>query len=256
MEMCQSKNDRKERQRKALALVFNARQKRNSRYSMRSFARDLKLNPGTLSSIIQGKRAIPARQVPKVARLIEDVPGACEFLTGAGVLARVPLASIVYEIVADWEYTAILTILESTQIVPKPPEIARQLRIPIGRVNECLGRLIEAKLVIGQSDGSFCVAKVQLETSEDIVSKALQDSHRQNLDIAGKKIAEVPIEERDFSSLTFLMSKKSLPQAKKLIRQFRARMQDLFEDRSSTDVYNLCIQFFPTNQKGNRKEST
>lgn len=51
--------------------IFSERKARNSRYSLRSFARDLELAPGTLSAILNGKRALTKEKAKELSNALK-----------------------------------------------------------------------------------------------------------------------------------------------------------------------------------------
>lgn len=53
-----------------LAEHLSKKQKLNSRYSLRAFARDLSMDSSTLSQILRGKRALPLSATNRVAALL------------------------------------------------------------------------------------------------------------------------------------------------------------------------------------------
>jgi uncharacterized protein (TIGR02147 family) len=70
--------------------------------------------------------------------------------------------------------------------------------------------------------------------------------HRGLIEKALSGMEDLPIEERDISSITFAMSPEQMTAAKEEIRRFRLRMAELFEQpKVSTDVYNLTVQLVP-----------
>jgi len=50
---------------------FESRKARNTKYSLRAFARDLGLSPGTLSEVLKQKRGLPVRSVAGISSRIE-----------------------------------------------------------------------------------------------------------------------------------------------------------------------------------------
>jgi uncharacterized protein (TIGR02147 family) len=92
-----------------------------------------------------------------------------------------------------------------------------------------------------------------LETSEDIESQALQESHSEALRIAAEKLERIPVGLRDFSSVTMAIDPKKLPEAKAIVREFQEKLYALLADGKKTEVYQFNFQLFPLTQKENEK---
>jgi uncharacterized protein (TIGR02147 family) len=78
-----------------------------------------------------------------------------------------------------------------------------------------------------------------------MTSTALRHSHREALTMGAEKLESVPLELRDFSSMTIAVSMERLPEAKKLIRAFQKQLSELLENGKRTEVYQICMQLYP-----------
>ena len=105
--------------------------------------------------------------------------------------------------------------------------------------------MLETGLIKLQDDGTLIQAVANIKTSEDVSSKALQASHVQTLDFAKEKLLTIDVLQRDFSSILVPTDPKNLTEAKKLIREFRHKMEALLKDGDKTELYQLAIQLFP-----------
>ena len=65
--------------------------------------------------------------------------------------------------------------------------------------------------------------------------------------VAGKALEEIQVEWREFGVMTMALDPKKLPQAKKMIRQFRQQIAALCESGKPKLVYHFCTQLFPVN---------
>jgi len=231
----------------ALDLVLKARQRKNPRYSIRAMARDIGVHPSTLSAIFGGKRNLPQSQISRVGKKIKDIPGASALLESSfrdGVCA-IPIDSLLYEIVAEWEYAAILTLLDCANYESSSRWIAERLQLEESRVKHCLQNLVSAGLLVVEESGKLRKPAKNIETTEDIASKALRASHFEALRQAHGKLESIDLETHDFSSVTFTMSFDKIPKVKKEIRAFRKRLQKILESESNTEIYQLNLQLFP-----------
>jgi uncharacterized protein (TIGR02147 family) len=94
-----------------------------------------------------------------------------------------------------------------------------------------------------------------LKTPDDIASRALRKAHLEELLLAQDKLQSVPVELREFGSVTLATSRDAIPQIKAALRRFQKELLDLAEgDKSENEeVFQFCVQFFPLTNVG--KES-
>jgi uncharacterized protein (TIGR02147 family) len=230
---------------------FIRRKERNPNYSLRSFARLLKVSPGALSQWLASKRPITIKQATKISsRLGFDPAETNAFLQQLTV--RKPgfdetsfqVSEDVFSIVADWYHFAILSLMETTDFVESPRWIASRLGISVVEVQQALERLERMRLT-RRENGILRPSHANLTTTHDIPSAAVRKSHRQNLEHAQMALEEVAVELRDISLITMAIDSSKLPEAKERIRAFRRSMSEFLESGKRDQVYTLSIQLIP-----------
>lgn len=82
-------------------------------------------------------------------------------------------------------------------------------------------------------------------TTQDIPSAAIRNHHKQMMFRAQEALDEVDVNDREMTSATFCFSRKNIPEAKRMIRAFRDRLEDQLTDPEGSDVFQFNIQFFP-----------
>jgi uncharacterized protein (TIGR02147 family) len=150
-----------------------------------------------------------------------------------------------YSIIAEWEHYAVISLIETEDFQSSPMHIAKRLGISNERAELVLQNLINAQLIGSDEDGNYQLNQGPLKTSEDQASQALRDSHRDSLRIGEKKLDEVDLELRDFSSITVAMNPAKIPEAKKIIREFRKKISSLLGEGPKSEVAHVAIQFYP-----------
>ena len=103
--------------------------------------------------------------------------------------------------------------------------------------------------LIDQKAGKLRKTNKDLRTTDGISSAALRKSHKESILQAAETLDNVPVDERDITSMTMAIDPAKLPLAKKLIRDFRYRLADLLECGARTEVYNLNVQLVPVSKK-------
>ncbi|RYZ89824.1 MAG: TIGR02147 family protein, partial [Proteobacteria bacterium] len=150
-----------------------------------------------------------------------------------------------YQVIAEWEHYAVLTLFDCEKFEPSVESIQERLNIKKTRAEVVVDNLLKYGLLKIDQSGRLNKAHSSVKTSEDTFSQALRESHRETLELGKQKIDEIAIELRDFSSLMVAVDKEKIPAAKEAIREFRRKMLSLFEDGEKTEVFQLAIQFYP-----------
>ena len=150
-----------------------------------------------------------------------------------------------FKIIAEWEHYAVLTLLDTSYAISTASDVCNHFNITLKRAEEVLHNLEKAGF-IEKLENVYRLTKGNVQTTEDISSRALVQSHTETLEIGVKKLHEVALELRDFSSLTIAMDMAQIQEAKLIIREFRKKMGALLKSgRRKTAVYQLAIQFYP-----------
>ncbi|MGE9744453.1 DUF4423 domain-containing protein [Bdellovibrio bacteriovorus] len=230
---------------------FLAKKTRNKRYSLRSYAQFLEMNPGTLSSIIKGKRLVPLQEAAKVMQKLSLTPKDQEqFLLSLGVNkppaeSSFKLDPSQYAVLFDeWEHFVILAVFRLATFKSNTTWIANKTGIPAERVNECLQTLQDLQ-VISRKGPVWERTHKNLYSPHDIPSRSLQQAHLNSLELARQMIARVPVQERDYSFLTVALDDKRYKKLKKLTLKFRDDVFELDEQSRKGELYRVNLQCFP-----------
>lgn len=84
-----------------------------------------------------------------------------------------------------------------------------------------------------------------LYSPQDIPSQAIRTFHKKMLQKAIEAVDEVPVEKREYNSVTFRASKEDLPKLKKQLREIVDGLNASFNNESANDVFQLSIVLFP-----------
>ena len=249
---------------------FSRRQRGNGIYSLRAYGRDLGVHPSTLSQVLLGNRPLPLKHIQSVlGRLSLNAGERTLFVESATKKhitldqinlsnsdKRVMLDETYHQIISEWEHYAVLTLFDCQDFCPSVESISQNLKISILRAEVVIENLVRFKLVTRDAQGQMRKSHSSVRTTEDVISHALRASHLESLDLAKKKLDEVPVELRDFSSITLAVDPTLLPQAKTIIREFRQKMAELLKAGSRSQVYQMSIQLYPITESVKLKKST
>jgi uncharacterized protein (TIGR02147 family) len=237
-----------------LVSIFQDRKKKNSKYSLRAFARDLKVPASRLSEILNGKRKISKKMKlhfaehldlsPEMAREKFDLQTHDPKVEGSVRYTYAEIKEDTLAIVVDWYHFAILNLIDTQDFESSPQWIAKRLGIEKQTAVLALQRLQRVGLIV-LVDREYKKTKNNLSTSDQITSQALKAAHRQVLDRTVNALDKIPVTLRDISSVSMAIDLKNLNLAKLEIKRFRRRLARLMETGERTEVYNLNVQFVP-----------
>lgn len=247
------------------------RKEKNNSYSLRSFARDLKVSAGTLSSILNGKRPLTFKQAQSVLPFLNFDHDKRElFLSAVAKNDEIRLNPTErafdkvkkkylyhkikldqFSVIKDWYHLGILNLILLPRFQSDPKWIAKELRITIKEARAGLNRLLRLGL-IEEDEQKLKRTFKAIETPTDISSKDIRQYHKQVIKNSLRSLEEDDISERDITSIMFTVDKSKLAEAKKRIQIFRREMSGFLSSDDPDDVYSLNIQLFPQSKGGNK----
>jgi uncharacterized protein (TIGR02147 family) len=254
-----------------LQSTLELRRSKNKSYSLRAFARDLGIHPASLSAVFNKKRRLPITLCLQLCDKLQlDLKERQAFLSSAqselltGISWALPkdLAitststkqtlkddALHFKLLAEWEYYALLTFVDTSTFDGQIESIAQSFGWTLTKSTDLVQHLRQLGLLKIENGKLLRQQTQQLATTEDITSQALQLAHLGELDLAKARLTSTPVNLRDYSSNCMAINRHKLPQAKRLIREFRRKMETLLETGSRKDVYLLGIQLFPLTQR-------
>lgn len=249
-------------------LVF--RQDKNSQYSLRAFARDLEVDPGQLSKVIQGKKNISLINAANLARKITDHPikaqlffMAVEYSQAKSAEAKAELktkmqklsqetmereenvADNEFETISSWYHLPMIQLAFTKSFATTQQTAAKYFGISVDEAKMALERLTRLGFM-EKKDGYYRRFK-SLVTTTDIPSLAIRQFHMQMLDKAKKALFYQPIHKRYFSSVTLRIPQAHLEDYKKIINEAEDKILELskrYENNDSNEVYHFSSQLF------------
>ncbi len=252
---------------KLLKDFLSLKQRENPHYSLRAFARDVDVHPATLSQVLKGNRALPAKNSAQVLKRLNLSGKEITLFTESFLRHKTSLDKISlqedderfildeshFKIIAEWEYYAVLELFRLDDFEVSSKNIADRLNLTPTRAEVVLENLIQTGLLKMGEDGKLLMIHEEVRTSENIQNLALRQSHKEAMDMGKSKLDDIEVELRDFSSMTAALDINMLPEAKTIIREFRQKMAALLKSgENKTDVYQMAIQFYPLTNVSNK----
>lgn len=276
MKQAQTTNSDQLDYREWLKRAFSERCRSNPRYSLRAFARDLKLSPAAVSYILNGKKGLSRASAEQVAQALglssTETELFCESVEAqhgrnpvTRTLAKTRLAQLklqpevrslqldAFQVISDWYHLAILQLVQVEGFQDSPKWIADQLGIHPKEASAAIDRLLRMELLI-QVERGYSVQSEVVMAPDGISSEAIRKFHRQILEKATQALTTQSLEERYFNTTVLPVRIEDLPRAKAKIKKFHEDFDREFTPSSEPGerVYALAVQLFALQtSKGN-----
>ncbi len=231
-----------------------SRKRRNSQFSLRSFAKVLEISPGQLSNLMRGKKNLTTKQAVKIIEKLNlSEEESMDLIRGLhpklkniahDIQDEHILADDEFKLISNWHHFAILSLANVRGNQASPSWISTRIGIDPLSAQLALERLLRLKM-IEIKNGKFRQITRPLNTKSDIPSRVIRDYHQQNLRLASEKLESVPVDLREFSAITMAVDPKKMSKAKKMISEFKQRLCKELETKDATEVYTLSMQLFP-----------
>ncbi|MCM2354714.1 MAG: DUF4423 domain-containing protein [Pseudobdellovibrio sp.] len=246
---------------KYLNETYEVRKKKNARYSLRSFARDLDISSGRLVSIMQLKELPGEVTLGKIFsslstaeekkdKILKDLKRA-RFKPKDHGFEKV-LDSSQVEQMGHWQTWAIYTLMQRQDFDGSAEWLAQKTELEAEFVKERLQALVHIGLVRFE-DKKYLLKIGNVTSGSGIPSKVMRELHKQFIQRGVESIEAVDIQFRDISGITFCMEQDKMDEARTLITEFRSKMAGLVRSETpKSELYQLSVQFYPLLLKGEK----
>jgi uncharacterized protein (TIGR02147 family) len=243
------------------------RAQHNPNYSLRAFARDLKLSPSRLSEIFSGKQGLSPNAAQKIADCLgysgEERERFCNLVTSVHArsrkdreVAKVRLKETenddeihllrmdAFKVISDWYHLAILEMISLKWYKNDTRQLARKLGITEIQAELAIDRLIRLKLLERQGDKLVPLKGPGLIPG-GVPSESIKKFHSQILDQGKEALVLQGIDEREFQVAIIAVDRSKLREAKEDIEKFRRKFCKRMDESPNKDgLYCLAVQFF------------
>jgi len=258
--------------RNVLKAEFQKRLSKNPQYSLRAFSRDLSMAPQMLSDVLNEKKDLSLDSAAEITNklgldpistqnfldsitlkscksdlakkiILQRMDERNQNLSGAKTL-NVEL----FKTISDWYHLAILELIKCDNFKYDHGWVAAHLGITVYEVKEAISRLKTLELV-EEIDGKIQITEFHVSALSDVPALALREHARQILSKAIVSLEEQTQEERDITSITMAIDPRLLPEAKKMILQFRRKLCKFLESGERKEVYVFSPTLFRLTKK-------
>ncbi|MDG0817884.1 TIGR02147 family protein [Bdellovibrio svalbardensis] len=235
----------------AIKDIFEKRVKRNPRYSLRAFARDLGTSAGRLSVIMAGKeqpgdrfnakvlsgKALTAEEMKIFSNSLRSSKG----LDEESVEQFLELSDYNSKELDTVEVHAILALLQTRKDNDDPQWIAKKLGYSLSTVKKSLQALVDHNIIVHRGKGyRQKISGIRYHNKHkdpQRVSAAYRDYLMQTV----PTIMEQSREHTLFGTFVVSLDKKDIPKVRKLLANVFDRLHAMSEKGERTEVYNLSV---------------
>lgn len=229
---------------------------KNSSFSQRGLAKRLGLSSGALTDLLKGKRRVSLKLAERILLGLNVNPKEQkEIIESISTKKPKPIKAFQtinldqFEIVAEIEHFAILSLMNTSNFNSSPDWIAKRLNISTQKVNQAIDRLERVGLITRKGN-ELIRNSPATQTPDNIASNAIKHANRQGLHRAEQAIDLLTPDDRDITTFITVGSAADLIKVRAKIREMQNEISHLLDNGDRTDVYQLSIQFFPlTNNK-------
>jgi uncharacterized protein (TIGR02147 family) len=156
--------------------------------------------------------------------------------------------------VSNWLYPVLREMVALKDFRDDPYWIARRLngRASITEIAAALQFLLKEGF-IEKAAGRFQPKDHMVLSSDEVRSLAIRNYHRQMLDQAKESLDTLPMEEREFGALTFVLPEAALDELKYKMKLFRRELHtwamQVTEEREGEVVVQVNAQMYPHTRK-------
>lgn len=240
---------------------YNEVRSRNGSYSIRAFAQQLGIQPSAANEIMKGQRRISKKLAEKITDKLKldpqertvilsdfDTTETKKSPVNEANKKALKLNQDQFELISNWIHFAILSVVKLSDFKSDVDWIAQRLGVESVDVRKALLKLQHLNLIHISDKGVMTRTPEPVRTSDDIRSLALQEMHLNDMQMAARKIKDVPVHLRDFTNFTFPANPETLPRAKEILRKTQDDLEELMQGEA-TEVYRLCQYLFPLSNK-------
>lgn len=249
---------------------FQKRISRNSRYSLRAYAKFLGLHSSALSRVLAGKLLLtPAKGVhicgklsltPDESRIflrsIFDARETAEMnklqkISAVPALRPTPtkISDDLYKQVATMKALAILQLTFVERFESTPEFASEKLGLTVQEAEEMISLLIEVGLLKRDEEGRLVNADMHLTAVEDVATDEIRRKLQEEiLQRSLQSLRQHAFSERLHYGMTMAIDPAKLDYARAKLMSFMEMLSDELESENRTRVYQLALSLFPVSK--------
>ena len=252
------------------------RSRLNPQYSLRSFAKQLGLDPSLLSKSLKLQRKLSPENAKKILNrcqfnlndkklfwqsFLQERHEEFSFYDEDSGKLR-DLSSPIQEnliqhdafhLISEPHHYVLAELVRTKNFRSDIKWISKQLQLPILETEASLHRLVRVGILT--KEGTQYVRTRGRFTTADksTTDSALKRHQRKLLDASAEALDKVPLEARTHQGMTIAIDPKKIPIAQKMIQDFLNQLSSVLETGNLEEVYQMSFSLFPANSDQARK---
>lgn len=247
---------------------FRQRSTKNTKYSLRAFAKDIDIDVGQLSKTISGKLSLSIRRASSIIKNLNATPEERELFLQSVAKEQASLADDepiakntkenstkkfsnkeldydIFLVISDLTHFALLELTYLHDFKSDHRWMARQLKVPVIEVQAALNRLVRLGM-LKIVEGTIQKTDKNLSTGyKEFSSSALRAHHRQVLKQAQISLNRDSHEIRSNHSVTLTIDEKKIKIAREMTMKFLNELTQVLESGKQTKLYQISFNIFP-----------
>jgi uncharacterized protein (TIGR02147 family) len=232
--------------------------RRNPRFSLRSFGKQLGIDHSTLSQVLQGRRRLSARALEAVGKrmgLSQEALGAYAQSSRKKPGSRSQPETArsfhfdldTFQLLSVWHHYAILELIQVRGFKTDSRWIANALGIAVEDVNIALQRLLRLGLLGMAGPDRWMDKSGDAEFHSEALTETASNQMNQEIhELAVEAIKRIPSGHRAQRQMMVAIDSRTLPRLQALADEFLGQLRGLIsESTEKDDVYQVEISFFP-----------
>ena len=252
-----------------LSEYFERKKASRGTFSVRGFAKALKVAPSFVSGMLQGKKSIPLARVGQIATILElDLLALAEFkralaqqvldehnisIDDSGPTMQKaskkyrPAPKKHFSILASWYHVAILDLCTCDNFQKDNKWIADQLGITVYQVEFALKHLQSLGVLVETKDSYRKVnSKIRLAYNESHAD--IRKFHAQMIEKALEelktKTSPEDFQKREITGITIAANPKNVKRARLRLTEALHEVAEILSEGETTDLYQINAQLF------------
>lgn len=251
---------------KILREEYNKKRLGDFNYSLKSFSEDCGLPPNRMSDILNGRYGISKEVSESICDKLAILGKKKELfsLSAESEHARSKIAreeakkaflSLIngpdrvitqeeFDVIYDLKTVALLELMRHPDFKNNLNWLSERIGVELKDIESSINRMVRVGCIIKGETG-YEVNSHFFATGSKAPSKTIQSYHKSALERAKKAVEEKSVEERDFSSITFLCDPEKMNEVREKIKKFRFELANEYNTVSEGSRLHMCnIQFF------------
>lgn len=236
---------------RVLVEAFEERKIKNPRYSLRAFAKQLKLPASTVLELMNTRRSPSKRVAQTICERLFLSPEECAAIMAEKNQSHLSPENVKmldmdsFHLISSSLHVGLISLISCDDFQNNIDWMSDRLKTSSRETQNALDRLMRLGLVQQCKTRGIKVISLNIKSSDGLTNLSLRKSHAETLDLAKESLLNDPLEVRNIRSMTMAIDPDLLPEAIQKIKKFQSELCHFLESGKKTEVYRLNINLFP-----------